>query len=108
MDPISIIGFIALVVGGGTFIFSRVPKETIKNQKELIGALQGRLDDLEERDANKEKQLNALIAKVDVLATIPLADIASAIKEIVKTQKEIVEMIHDEIQRKKENENVSS
>jgi len=93
MDPISIIGFIALVAGGGLYIFSRLPKETIQNYKEVVTSQEKRIKALEESSRESTKQITKLESRVDVLQTIPLKDIAEAIKEIVHTQKEIIELI---------------
>lgn len=94
MDPFTIISFVALVLGGGLYVFSRIPKQTIANYKEYSESLEKRLGDLEASDTKKGKQIASLISKVEVLQTIPLGDIAKAIKEIVHTQKEIIKIIN--------------
>jgi len=96
MDPLSVIGFVALVVGGASFIFSRIPKQTITNYKAYAESQEKRITDLEASDKEKTAQLASLQSKVEVLQTIPLVDIAKAIKEIVHSQKEIVRLIQKE------------
>jgi hypothetical protein len=96
MDPFSLIGYAIAATLGVITLISRVPKQTITNQKDLIESYEKRLKDLEEGAAEKDKQLAVLAGKVDVLQTIPLAEIAVAIKEIVHTQKEIIKMIKTE------------
>jgi hypothetical protein len=97
---ITIFGFVALVAGGTMYIFSRLPKQTIDNYKAYVDSQEKRLKDLEYNDAEKGKQISTLQGRVDVLQTIPLGDIATAIKEIVNTQKEIIELITNAINKK--------
>lgn len=94
MDIISIIGFAALAVGAIAYIFSRIPKQTIQNYKAYAESQEKRLKDLEDSDKEKTSKIATLEGRVEILQTIPLGDIAKAIKEIVNTQKEIIELIH--------------
>ena len=103
MDPLSIAGYIALVASGILYLFSRLPKQTISNYKEYAESQDRRLQALESSDKDKTLQITTLQGKVDVLQTIPLADIAKAMADIMVTQKTILELINRAVeQRKKE------
>lgn len=95
MDPLTTFSIVALITGSILTVFSRIPKETIKNQKDLIEAQDQRLKNLEEGSIEKDKAIAVLGSKVDVLQTIPLGSIADAIKEIVHTQIEIIKLIKE-------------
>jgi hypothetical protein len=95
MDPITIIGFIALVAGGSLFVFSRIPKQTIKNYKDYSGSLEKRLGDLEDSDKDKTRQIATLEGQVSVLKTIPLKEISETLISISRAVAAFTDHLND-------------
>lgn len=98
MDPLSIIGYIALVIGAILTIFSRLPKQTIENQKDLIETYEKRLKALEDQSAEDRKnhleQVKAIAdlqGQIKVYKELPLQEMATAMQEISRVNKGIAE-----------------
>lgn len=95
LDMISIIvGF-----GGGCLaVFSRIPKQTIINQKELIDTYEKRLKALEDqKDLDHQlhieniKAIADLRGQIKVYKELPLQEMASAMQEISRVNKGIAD-----------------
>lgn len=89
MDPISVIGYIALVVGSILALFSRLPKQTIQNQKDLIETYEKRLKALEDQKDEDRKQhienvkaIAELQGQIKVYKELPLQEMAQAMQKI--------------------------
>ena len=87
---------VALGVSAVLVIISRIPKQTIEQQKDLIQALTGRIEDLEKSHENDVKNhlesvkaIANLQGKIDVYKEIPLKDIADSMKQMSKVNSEI-------------------
>jgi predicted phage tail protein len=98
MDPISIIGYIVGIGGGILALFSRIPKQTITNQKELIDTYEKRITALEQQKEEDHKtQLENVRAIADlqgqikVYKELPLREMARAMQEISEVNKTIAE-----------------
>lgn len=96
MDPISIIGYISLILGSVLAIFSRIPKQTIENQKELIATYEKRLKALEDQREEDKKQhidnvkaIAELQGQIKVYKELPLNEMAKAMQEISEVNKTI-------------------
>lgn len=98
MDPLSLIGYIVGVGGGILALFSRIPKQTITNQKELIDTYEKRITALEQQKEEDHKtQLENVRAIADlqgqikVYKELPLQEMARAMQEISEVNKTIAE-----------------
>lgn len=102
MDPVTIIGYIIAAGLGIAAVFSRVPKQTIRNQKDLIASYEKRLGDIErqreEDHANyvNERVENAkaiadLQGQIKVYKELPLQQMAKAMEDISAVNKTIAE-----------------
>lgn len=98
MDPISIIGYISLAVGSILALFSRLPKQTIANQKDLIETYEKRLKALEDQKEEDHKtqlqnvrDIADLQGQIKVYKELPLQEMASAMQEISRVNKGIAE-----------------
>jgi hypothetical protein len=96
VDPIAIIGYISLVVGAILSLASRIPKQTIANQKELIDTYEKRLKALEDQTEVDRKQhienvkaIAELQGQIRVYKELPLQEMASAMQEISQVNKTI-------------------
>lgn len=96
MDTVSVIGYIALVAGSALAIFSRIPKQTISNQKDLIETYEKRLKALElqgEEDRRLHiqnvKDIADLQGQIKVYKELPLQEMATAMKDISEVNKQI-------------------
>ena len=98
MDPISIAGYIALVVGSILAVFSRIPKQTISNYEKLSVAQEKRikaLEDQKERDREQHieqvKAIAELQGQIKVYKELPLQEMALAMQEISRVNKGIAD-----------------
>lgn len=98
MDPVSIIGYISLAIGSLLAIFSRIPKQTIENQKSLIETYEKRLKALEDqKEADHKTQIENVKAIADlqgqikVYKELPLQEMAKAMEEISRVNKGIAD-----------------
>lgn len=98
MDPLSLIGYIVGVGGGILALFSRIPKQTITNQKELIDTYEKRISALEtQKEEDHKTQLENVRAIADlqgqikVYKELPLQEMARAMQEISEVNKTIAE-----------------
>jgi uncharacterized membrane-anchored protein YhcB (DUF1043 family) len=103
IDLSSLIGIaevIGIVVTSILYVMSRLPKQTIKNQGELISALEKRLEEaikendlrearsselaatLYKKNAENVQAINELNAQVNMYKTLPLLDIQTDIRTI--------------------------
>lgn len=96
MDPVSVIGYVALVAGSALAIFSRIPKQTITNQKDLIETYEKRLKALEEQGKEDQRQhiqnvkdIADLQGQIKVYKELPLQEMAGAMKDISEVNKQI-------------------
>lgn len=102
-DIVAIIGYIALALGSGLALFSRMPKQTIENQKDLIETLEKRLQALEiQKDTDREQHLDNVKAIADlqgqikVYKELPLQEMAKAMQDISRVN-EIIANSNSEI-----------
>lgn len=103
MDPIAIIGYISLAIGSALALVSRLPKQTIENQKDLIETYEKRLKALEDQSEQDKKQhienvkaIADLQGQIKVYKEIPLQQIADSMKELANTNKQILARLHTE------------
>lgn len=96
MDPISVIGYISLIVGSVLALFSRLPKQTIANQKDLIETYEKRLKALEDQKDEDRKQhienvkaIAELQGQIKVYKELPLQEMAQAMQQISEVNKTI-------------------
>lgn len=96
MDPIAIIGYISLIVGSILALFSRLPKQTIENQKDLIETYEKRLKALEDQSAedrrNHLEQVKAIAdlqGQIKVYKELPLQEMATAMQRISQVNETI-------------------
>lgn len=94
MEPVSIIGYIALAIGSVLTLFSRIPKQTIANQKDLIDTYEKRLKTLEDQGKEDKKQhienvkaIAELQGQIKVYKELPLQDMALAMKEMASASR---------------------
>lgn len=111
MDLFDWTGYLALVGGAILVIFSRVPKQTIADQRELINTLQEqRKADKEQADARikaledqhtqdlknhleNSKAIAELQGQVKIYKELALNDLASSMSSIAETNKQILELL---------------
>jgi hypothetical protein len=102
MDPVSIIGYVSLGIGSLLAIFSRIPKQTIQNQKELIASYEKRFADMDrqreedQKNHTTERIENAkaiadLQGQIKVYKELPLQEMATAMQEISRVNKTIAD-----------------
>ena len=98
MDPISIIGYISLVVGSALALFSRIPKQTITNYEQLSVAQEKRIAALEEQSKVDHKNhlesikaIADLQGQIKVYKELPLQEMAKAMQDISDGNKAIAE-----------------
>jgi uncharacterized membrane-anchored protein YhcB (DUF1043 family) len=102
MDPFSIIGYIFGAGVGILALFSRIPKQTIDNQKDLIASYEKRFADMDRqrvedlKQHNQERVENAkaiadLQGQIKVYKELPLQEMAKAMEEISRVNKGIAD-----------------
>lgn len=86
-----IFGIATLLTGAYLVVRSSIPKETIRQQRELIDTLsaadevnKGSIKELQEKHHQSETNLALLQGQVDVLKTVPLQQIQTDIGSISK------------------------
>lgn len=96
MDPIAIIGYISLAIGSALALVSRLPKQTIENQKDLIETYEKRLKALEDQSAEDRKnhleQVKAIAdlqGQIKVYKELPLQEMATAMQKISEVNETI-------------------
>lgn len=96
MDPIAIIGYISLAIGSALALVSRLPKQTIENQKDLIETYEKRLKALEDQSAEDRKnhleQVKAIAdlqGQIKVYKELPLQEMAKAMQKISEVNETI-------------------
>lgn len=77
------------------YIRSRLPEQTIKSYKQLSEANEIRIKQLEDDHKKNQAEISELRGQVTVLKDVPLRDISESHAIMVKTQKEILELIKD-------------
>lgn len=85
---------IAGIVLAALFVKSRIPKETIAQQGELIKALTQRQQELLDAHVMNEKAISELQGQIKVYKELPLQDIAESLK-MLKTLPEQFKAISD-------------
>ena len=111
MDIFAIAGYASLVVSSIIVIFSRVPKQTIQDQRELINTLQEqRAADKEQSDARikaledqhdedtkmhfeNAKAIADLQGQVKIYKELALQDMAKSMTAIAETNQKILELL---------------
>lgn len=98
MDPLSIAGYIVGIGGSILALLSRIPKQTIENQKSLIETYEKRLKALEDQKDEDRKQhienvraIAELQGQIKVYKELPLQEMAKAMEEISEVNKGIAE-----------------
>ena len=98
MDPITIVAYIVGVGGSVLALLSRIPKQTIQNQKDLIETYEKRLKALEDQALEDKKQhienvraIADLQGQIKVYKELPLQEMAAAMQEISRVNKGIAD-----------------
>lgn len=88
IEGLIVIGGIAAVVYA---VFkNQTVKQTITSQKELIETLSAQVTELRTLHMENEKSIARLAGQVEVYKELPLADLATSMKEIANTQQQIL------------------
>lgn len=89
MNAVSLIGYLALIIGSILALFSRIPKQTITNYEQLTTALKGRIEALEEQSKvdhqnhlENIKAIADLQGQIKVYKELPLQAMAKAMQDI--------------------------
>lgn len=97
MNIFEVGGYIALVFSAGLTVFSQLPKQTIKNQKDVIESYEKRLQTLEDqKDEDRKQHIESIKAiaelqgQINVYKELPLQEMAAAMHEISVSNKEIL------------------
>ena len=77
------------------YIRSRLPEQTIKSYKQITEANEVRIKQLEDDHKKNQAEISELRGQVTVLKDVPLRDISESHAIMVKTQKEILQLIKD-------------
>lgn len=93
---IDVIGIIILIAGAFLVVRSQNLKDTIKQQATLIETYKDRLDLLEKQHIENAKQIGQLQGEINAYKKIPLDNIANSLKQIAKTNSEILKMVKAE------------
>lgn len=104
MDFITIvISSIFLIISSALAIVSRLPKQTIENQKTLIETYEKRLKALEDQKEEDRKQhienvkaIAELQGQINVYKELPLQQMADSMREIAQTNKKILTLIKED------------
>lgn len=98
MDPLTIGAYLVGIGGSVLALFSRIPKQTIQNQKDLIETYEKRLKALEDQALEDKKQhienvraIADLQGQIKVYKELPLQEMASAMQEISRVNKGIAD-----------------
>lgn len=103
MDFVTIaISSIFLIISSALAIVSRLPKQTIENQKALIETYEKRLKALEDQKEEDRKQhienvkaIAELQGQINVYKELPLQQMADSMREIADTNKKILTIIKE-------------
>lgn len=111
MDYFAAVGYISLVGSAILVVFSRVPKQTITDQRELINTIQeqraadkeqadGRIKALEDQHAEdmrnhleNSKAIAELQGQVKIYKELALNDLADSMKKISTSNEAILELL---------------
>ncbi|NDC95744.1 hypothetical protein EB077_10605, partial [bacterium] len=104
MDFVTIaISSIFLIISSALAIVSRLPKQTIENQKALIETYEKRLKALEDQKEEDRKQhienvkaIAELQGQINVYKELPLQQMADSMREIADTNKKILTLIKED------------
>lgn len=104
MDLVTIvISSIFLIISSALAIVSRLPKQTIENQKTLIETYEKRLKALEDQKEEDRKQhienvkaIAELQGQINVYKELPLQQMADSMREIAQTNKKILNIIKED------------
>lgn len=96
---IQLIAFIAEVVAAILlallYVKSRIPKQTIEQQSQLINALQSRVKVLEDSRTNDQKAIGTLEGQIKVYKELPLQEIAKSL-QVLETLPADIQRMHEE------------
>lgn len=96
---IQLIAFIAEVVAAILlallYVKSRIPKQTIEQQSQLIGALQDRVKLLEDAHHTNQKAIGTLEGQIKVYKELPLQEIAKSL-QVLETLPADIQKMHEE------------
>lgn len=87
-----VVGVIVLAV---LYVRSRLPKQTIEQQAQLIESLQARVQDLEKGHVNNERVIAELTGQLKVYKEIPLEEIAKSLKNLENLPEKIEQVLKD-------------
>lgn len=97
---LTILGIAGLIAGAIVVVKAAMSKETISQQKELIGTLKDgkqeqadQIKDLQDKHLESTKAIAGMQGQIDTLKTIPLQEIARDLKDVVTTQHEILKLV---------------
>lgn len=106
MDPVSIVGYVVGIGGGILALFSRIPKQTIDNQRALIETYEKRLKALEDQkeedhrtQIDNVKAIADLQGQIKVYKELPLQQMAKAMEEISRVNKAIADSNNEILRR---------
>jgi len=93
MEPLQILGYIAFLVGATLTVFSRIPKQTIANQRELIETYEKRLKSLEDAQLSSTKDIYRLTGQIEVYKELPLREMARAMDRLASSNELILKIL---------------
>lgn len=77
------------------YIKSRIPKQTIEQQAQLISALKDRVDTLEQAHTSNQKAIGTLEGQIKVYKELPLQEIARSL-QVLETLPANMQKMHEE------------
>ncbi len=95
-----IVAGVVFLAGIVLSLLSRLPKETIKNQADLIQALNGRIKALEDQRSEdrqslieSSRQMGILTGQVATYRSIPLEEIAKSMQQVAESNQKILDIL---------------
>lgn len=77
------------------YVKSRIPKQTIEQQSQLISALKDRVDTLEAAHTSNQKAIGTLEGQIKVYKELPLQEIAKSL-QVLETLPADMQKMHKE------------
>ena len=90
---ISILGYIAGVMGATILLFSRVRNENMKDLQERVRILESERAVSEKQHLENQKAISNLEGQLQIVKDIPLRKISSSLEEIVKSNNRILKEV---------------
>ena len=90
---ISILGYIAGVMGATILLFSRVRNENMKDLQERVRILESERAVSEKQHLENQKTISNLEGQLQIVKDIPLRKISSSLEEIVKSNNRILKEV---------------